>query len=99
MLYGIQSTSCTVDTHGVICIFKAHHFWFNRFRYARTFLDSTRETVCGESIGKAVKDLISSGLEYLEYVYNTTNWFRTRLSYHVTISEVHYIHTQSNTCT
>ena len=42
----------------------------NRLGRTHIHLDSKRETVPGESIGKAVRDImrLSSGLEYLEYV-------------------------------
>ena len=42
----------------------------NTLRYTHTHLDSKREAVHGESMGKALRDVmrLSSGLEYLEYV-------------------------------
>ena len=77
MLYGIQCTSCNVDTHGMIVHLEHIIFMVNRldgFRHTHTHLYSKKEAVRGESIGKAVRDLmrLSSGLEYLKYVLMCT---------------------------
>ena len=54
--------------HLYIVIFRVNRLY--GLRHTHTHLDSKRETVHGESIGKAVRDLmrLSSGLEYLKYV-------------------------------
>ena len=45
----------------------------NRLNDLRYTMDSKRKAVHGESIGKAVRDLmrLSSGLEYLKYIYTS----------------------------
>ena len=52
-------------------------------RYAHIHLDSKSRAVRGESIGKAVRDLmrLSSGLRYLEYVLLCTVVFKRRYIY------------------
>ena len=67
MLYDIQCTSCNVDTHGIIVYLYHIIFLVNRLRHTLIHLDSKREAVHGESIGKAVGDIMrfSSGLKHL----------------------------------
>ena len=71
---GIQCTSCNVNTHEVIVYLKPLLFFPVNSVFldsSHTHLDSKREAVHGESIGKAVRDImrLSSGLKYLQYVH------------------------------
>ena len=81
MLYGIQCTSCNIDTHGMIVHLLHIIFMVNRLDDLRhRHMDSKMKAVRGESIGKAVRDLmrLSSGLEYLRYELVCTVVFERR---------------------